>query len=107
MQADTRSWAARWSFTTASGVTTGTARATSFQKLASTVSKAAERSLANLTEDEGDALDGRWNRFLARLELLAERQAAAPEAGTTPPTDGPTSRSPTSPTTRAAGSRPP
>ncbi|KMS85604.1 hypothetical protein ACZ91_41265 [Streptomyces regensis] len=75
MQPDTRSWAARWSFTTASGVTTGTARTASFQELHSTVSKAAEQSLANLTEDEGDALDGPWNRFLARLELLAERQA--------------------------------
>ncbi|WP_231406718.1 hypothetical protein [Streptomyces sp. MC1] len=75
MQGDTRSWAARWSFTTASGVTSGTARAASFQELASLVSKAAEQSLANLTENEGDALDGPWNRFLARMELLAERGA--------------------------------
>lgn len=74
-QADTRSWAARWSFTTASGVTNGTARATPFQEPAPLVSKAAERSLANLTEEEGDALDGPWNRFPARLQLLSERGA--------------------------------
>ncbi|MFE9354901.1 hypothetical protein ACFYPB_11925 [Streptomyces olivaceoviridis] len=54
------------------------------QELASTVSKAAEQSLANLTEDEGDALDGPWNHFLARLELLAERQA--PSTRSAPPT---------------------
>ncbi|MFF8911424.1 hypothetical protein [Streptomyces olivaceoviridis] len=46
-----------------------------FHELASTLSTAAERSLANLTEEEGNALDGPWNRFLARLELLAARQA--------------------------------
>ncbi|MGW2103697.1 hypothetical protein ACWCPX_39725 [Streptomyces olivaceoviridis] len=75
MQADTRSWAAPWSFTRHPASPPEPAQAASFQELHSTISKAAEQSLANLTEDEGDALDGPWNRFLARLELLAERQA--------------------------------
>ncbi|WP_460073980.1 hypothetical protein [Streptomyces sp. YKOK-I1] len=75
MHSDTRSWAARWSFTTPSGVTTGTARVASFEDALSAVSRAAEQSVAGLTEDEADALDTPWNRLLASLELHAEHGA--------------------------------
>ncbi|MEV7393427.1 hypothetical protein [Streptomyces sp. NPDC091215] len=71
---------ARWSFTTASGGTTGASHATSFDDVVSVVSRAAEQSVAGLNEDEADALDSPWNRLLARLELHAEHGARS--AGT-------------------------
>lgn len=74
---DTAIWTATWSFTSRSGVSTGSASAAVFKDVKAAVTRAAEASLSGLTEKENDEMDDSWNRFLSSFELHAEVIAKA------------------------------
>ncbi|MFB6881258.1 hypothetical protein ACFCY8_10530 [Streptomyces noursei] len=75
MNPDENPWAARWSFSTPSGVTADTRRFTSMEALKSTICKAAERTFTGLAEDEHDEMDEPWSRFITAVEPKAEPES--------------------------------